>query len=169
MPKYFKYEDPEMAAHVDKIIGAAIDAEENETIVTDWQKRPEEYAINNKDKPFKPMSNDDIEHRYTLAQGGGKDHFIVAKHREEQGKYMAKYEAMAADRDEAGNFHVSLAQTAKVAQVVKDEKIKEQQSLGFLQRIKAAISFSKEAKEKRAAIKADFKVLNKAIEEGEKL
>jgi len=169
VPKYFEYNDPEMAAHIDNMVASAHDAEENETIARDCQNRPEEYAINNKDKPFQPMTADDVEKRYTLAQGGGKDHFVVAKHRAEQEKYMEEYDRMACDRDAEGNFHVSVAQTAKVAKVVKGEKVKEQQSIGFLKRIKAAISFSKEAKLERKQGEEEMELLNKAIAEGEKL
>jgi len=169
MPKYFEYEDPEMAAHVDDMLAAAHDAEENETKVRDFQKRPEEYALNNREQAFKPMTSEDIQRRSYLSTGEGKDNFSVAEHRAEQEKYMEKYDSMAADRDSNGNFHISLAQTAKVAKVVKDEKVKEQVSMGFFKRLKAAVSFSKKARQKRAAVKADFEVLNKAIVEGEKL
>ena len=160
MPKYFVYDDPDMAAHVDKMLGYAKDAEDNETEVRDCQERPKEYEIHNRLKPFKPMSKDDLEHRYTLSQGGGKDKFQVAKHRAAQKKCVEKYEKMKADRDAGGNFHLTAAQHAKVAKVVQAEEVKKQKDMGYLQRITAAISLSKKARMERA----DAKLLKKSIE-----
>jgi len=170
MPKYFEYTDPEMAAHVAKVVAAAKEAEEKETIVRDGQKdRPLEYANNNREKPFAPISQDDWKHRSALAMGGGKDKFVVAKHREEQKRFVEEYERLACDRDAEGNFHVTTASTAKIARIIKEEEEKKQQGMGYLQRIKAAISLSKEAKEARAEKKELKVVLDKAIEAGEKL
>jgi len=147
MPKYFVYDDPEMAAHVNNMVSKAKDAEKNETKVRDCQERPKEYVVNNREKPFDPISKDDIEHRYTLSQGGGKDKFTVAKHRaEQQNKFVEKYERLAADRDGMGNFYMSAAQTAKVAKVVREQAVKKQKEMGYLKRIAAAISLSKKAK-----------------------
>jgi len=169
MPKFFEYNDPEMEAHVARIAKAAKEAEEKETYVLDHQERPKEYAINNREKPFKPISEDDIEKRYNLAKGGGKDKFVVAKHREEQKRYVEEYERLACDRDAEGNFHVSVAQTAKIAKVVQEEEKKVQKNMGYLSRIKAAISLSKEAREARAEKKELKVALDKVIEAGEKL
>jgi hypothetical protein len=164
MPKFFEYDDPDMAAHVGDMVNCAKDAEENESkCVSDKTI----YANNNLEKPFAPMSEQDVVHRYDLSQGGGKDKFVVAKHREEQQKFADEYERMAADRDAGGNFHVSVAQTAKVAKVVQEQEEKKQKDMSYLQRIKAAISISKDAKEKRANSKMLKKSIEKAIKAGE--
>ena len=167
MPKFFEYDDPEMASHVDKMLGCAKDAEENETVVRDCQERPKEYVNNNREKPFKPISKADIEHRYTLSQGGGKDGHNVNAHRKEQQAFVDKYESMQADRDSHGNFHVSAAHTAKVAKVVQEQEIKKQQDMGYLKRIAAAISLSKKARMERADAKMLKKSIEKAIKAGE--
>ena len=169
MPKYFEYNDPEMAAHVGKMVESAKDAEKKETVVRDCQERPKEYAINNKDQPFAAISNNDVEHRHGLASGGGKDRFVVAKHREDQQKFVEKYDRLASDRDEAGNFHISVAQAAKVAKVVQETDKNVQKSKGYLTRIKEAISLSKEAREARAEAKATKKAVQKMIKAGDKL
>ncbi len=163
MPKFFEYEDPNIAAHVEKIVGLAKDAEENETVVRDCQDRPAEYAINNREKPFAPMTSGDMNHRMALGDGAGKDHFVVAKHREEQKQSAEKYERMACDRDVGGTFHVSVRQMAKVAQTVVDEKVKEQKNMSFFKRMKEALSFSEEAKKKRAMMEALKKAAKKGI------
>ena len=159
MAKFFEYDDPGMAAHVDRIEGLAKDMEENETVV---KSDPTIYANNNKDKPFAPMTGDDVSHRYSLGAGGGKDRFVVADHREEQKKIIEKYQSMSSwDREAGGVFHVSEAQISKVAQAVVDKKVKDNKSMGFFKRIKAAISFSEEAKKKRANMKALKEVVKK--------
>lgn len=164
MPKFFEYDDPIMAAHVAKIVGLAEDAEINESVCVSDKTI---YANNNLEKPFAPMSKEDIVHRYELSQGGGKDEFVVAKHRAEQKIYVEKYESMAADRDAAGNFHVSAAQTAKVAKVVQEQEAKKQKDMGYLKRITAVISLSKKARMERADSKILKKSIEKAIEAGE--
>ena len=169
MPKYFEYDDPEMEEHVGRIVELAKNIEEKETVALDHQGMPKEYIINNRDKPFNAMTIDDQMHRGSLAMGNGKDHFVVAKHREEQEKFVKKYESMAVDRDAEGNFYVSLAQTAKVAQVVKDAEEKRQNNMGYLQRIKAAIFWSDEVKQKREKAKELKQVVEKVIEAGENL
>ena len=160
MPKFFEYEDPELAAHVERIVELARDAEENESVVP---KDTTIHANNNLKKPFAPMTSEDIERRHALGAGGGKDHFVVAEHREEQEKFVEKYERLNCDRDVGGNFHVSAGQMSKVAQVVVDEKVKEQKNMGFFKRVAAAISFSQEAKEKRALMKD----LKEAVKKGQ--
>ncbi len=164
MPKYFEYDDPNMAGHVDRMVDVAKDMEENESkCVSDKTI----YANNNLEKPFKPMSKDDVEHRYTLSQGGGKDQFVVAKHRAEQKKCVEKYEKMQSDRDASGNFNLSAAQTAKVAKVVQAGEDKKQKDMGYLKRITAAISLSKKARMERSDAKMLKKSIEKAIKAGE--
>jgi hypothetical protein len=164
MPKFFEYDDPNMAAHVDEMVSCAKDAEENESkCVSDKTI----YANNNLEKPFAPMSKEDVVHRHELSHGGGKDKFEVAKHREEQQAFVDEYESMKSDRDVSGNFHMSAAQTAKVAKVVQEQECKKQESMGYLARIKAAISLSKDAKEKRSDAKMLKKSIEKAIKAGE--
>ena len=157
MPKFFEYDNPGIAAHVRDIAAKAKDAEDNPTVVKSDKTI---YANNNLEKPFSPMSKNDVEHRHTLSQGGGKDNFVVAKHRAEQQRFVEEYENMKSDRDISGNFYMSAAQTSKVAKVVQVEEKKKQKDMGYLQRITAAISLSKDAKEKRA----DSKILKKSIE-----
>lgn len=154
MTRFFKYEDPELAAHVEKIVGLAKDLEENETIVRDFQKRPKEYTLNNRLKAFAPMTSDDLATRNALGESGGKGNFVVDKHRAEQKKKYEEYDNMACDRDIDGTFHVSAGQMAKVAQAVVDVRVKEQKNMSFFERIKEAISLSEVAKKKRANLKA---------------
>ena len=161
MPKFFEYDDPELQAHVDKIISIAFDMEQDEDRVI--ARDPIIYPNNNRDKPFPKITEDDIERRFTLAAGGGKDKFVVAKHREEQKAWLEEYFAMQRDRDGSGNFEISHAQTAKIAQIVKAGKDGELDRAGFFAKIKAAVSLSKEARREREKMK----VLKKAIKEGE--
>lgn len=160
MPKFFEYEDPNIAAYVEKIVELAKDAEINESVVT-YDRTIS--AINNREKPFGPMTKGDMDHRLALGESGGKGNFVVAKHRAEQKKLAEKYERMACDRDEGGTFHISAGQMSKVAQAVVDKRVKEQKDMSFFKRIKEAISLSKEAKDKRA----NMKTLKEAAKKGE--
>ena len=164
MPKFFEYDNPGIAAHVRDIAAKAKDAEDNPTVVKSDKTI---YANNNLEKPFSPMSKNDVEHRHTLSQGGGKDNFVVAKHRAEQQRFVKEYENMKSDRDVSGNFPMSMAQTAKVAKVVQEQEQKKQKDIGYLKRIKAAISLSKKAKMERADAKMLKKSIEKAIKAGE--
>lgn len=160
MTKFFEYEDPKMAAHVEKIVGLAKDAEDNESVVT-YDRTIS--AINNLEKPFAPMTAEDMNRRMALGDGAGKDHFSVAQHREEQNKIIKKYGDKASwDRDAGGVFHVTAEQISGVAQTIVDAKVKEQKNMGFFKRIKEALFFSEEAKKKRDMMKA----LKKAAKKG---
>lgn len=164
MPKFFEYDDPNMAAHVAEMVECALLAEEHPSEVKSDKTI---YANNNLEKPFAPITAEDVKHRYELGQGGGKDKFVVAQHRVDQQKFVDEYESMAADRDAGGNFHLSAAQTAKVAKVVQEQEEKKQKDMGYLKRITAAISLSKKAKIERADAKMLKKSIEKAIEAGE--
>jgi hypothetical protein len=164
MPKFFEYDDPNMAAHVAKIVELAADAEMNESVCVSDKTI---YANNNLEKPFAPITAEDVKHRYELGQGGGRDKFTVAEHRVEQQEFVDRYESLQADRDAGGNFHVSAAQTAKVARVVQEQENKKQEEMGYLKRIKAAISLSGEARMKRADAKMLKKSIEKAIKSAE--
>ena len=161
MVKYFEYADPTMAAHVEKIEAQAKDAEENETIVR--HDPTIIYANNNRDKPFATMTSDDMIGRMNRGDGSGRDHFVVAKHRQEQKEFVDRYETMEDERDAGGNFTISENQTAKVAQVVKDELEKKTKTMSYFDRIKAAVSLSKKAKMEREEKKNLNNIIEKAI------
>ena len=148
MPKFFEYSDPGMAEQVDKLVKIA------NIPSPDVKSDPTIYVNNNKDKPFTPMTADDMNHRYALGDGGGKDHFVVAEYRKEQKELTDKRDRLDCNRDAGGNFHVSIAQVAQVAKIVLEERKK----MSYIDRIKEALSFSKKAREKREEMKAVKKV-----------
>ena len=164
MPKFFEYDDPNMAAHVNDMVECDLQAEQKPSEVKSDKTI---YANNNLEKPFAPITAEDVKHRYELGEGGGKARFVVAKHRAEQQKFVEEYDRMAVDRDVGGNFHVSAAQTAKVAKVVQEQEEKKQKDMGYLKRITAAISLSKKARIERADAKILKKSIEKAIKAGE--
>ena len=148
MPKFFEYDNPGMAEEVNKLIEIA------NIPSPDVKSDPTIYANNNRDKPFAFMTAGDMNHRYALGDGGGKDHFVVAKYRKGQKELADTRDRLDCNRDDGGNFHVSIGQVAQVAKIVLEERKK----MSYIDRIKEALSFSKKAREKRKEKKVVKKV-----------
>ena len=106
------------------------------------------------------MTEEDLENRRNLAITGGKTKFVIEKHREKQQKIVEEmYKNTHITYDNSFDKNIYSVNTHKICEGILKGYSKEIVHMNFMQKIKNAVSMSKETREKRQALKLAKKIL----------